>query len=71
MILVYVKSGCPHCEALIGRLEAEGKSPVLIDVETERRVIPELIKLTGGKRIVPVLVEGTEIRVAPEGGTEF
>ena len=31
----------------------------------------ELRKLTGGRRVVPVLVDGVRIEVAPEGGSEF
>jgi hypothetical protein len=34
-------------------------------------VIPELLKLTDGRRVVPVIVEGARVRVAPEGGTPF
>jgi hypothetical protein len=37
----------------------------------QRTVIPELLKLTGGRRIVPVLVDEGRIAVAPEGGSEF
>jgi hypothetical protein len=33
--------------------------------------IPELVKLTGKRRVVPVVVDGTRIEVAPHGGTEF
>jgi hypothetical protein len=29
------------------------------------------MKLTGRRRIVPVLVDGMRIDVAPEGGSEF
>ena len=37
----------------------------------DREVVPELLKLTKGRRIVPVLVEGARISVAPDGGSEF
>ncbi len=43
----------------------------VIDVEERPEVVPELLKLTGGRRIVPVVVEGTTVEVAPEGGTPF
>jgi hypothetical protein len=33
--------------------------------------VPELLKLTGRKRIVPVFVDGTKIEVAPDGGSAF
>ena len=34
-------------------------------------VIPELMKLTGGRRIVPVIVDAAGIHVAPAGGSAF
>ena len=42
-----------------------------IDVERDPHLIPELLKLTGRRRIVPVLVHGTRIEVAPHGGSAF
>ena len=69
--LLYVRAGCPHCEALRARLAARGVTAKEIDVSARRAAIPELLKLTRGRRIVPVLVEGGVISVAPDGGTEF
>jgi glutaredoxin len=69
--VVYVKSDCPYCLALLRSLEADGRRAIVYDVDVERQVIPELLKLTGGRRIVPVLIEGARVRVAPEGGTPF
>jgi hypothetical protein len=40
-----------------------------VDVDASPHLVPELLKLTGGRRIVPVVVEGASIRVAPAGGT--
>jgi glutaredoxin len=42
-----------------------------IDVERDPHLVPELLKLTGRRRIVPVLVLGTRIEVAPHGGSKF
>ena len=42
-----------------------------IDVSARREKIPELLKLTRGKRIVPVLVDQSGVRVAPCGGSTF
>ena len=62
---------CPHCAALKRRLADESVDYTEIDVALSPRVIPELLKLTGGRRVVPVLVDRGEIHVAPEGGTRF
>jgi hypothetical protein len=42
-----------------------------IDVGTRRAALPELLKLTGGRRVVPVIVDESGVHVAPEGGSEF
>jgi len=42
-----------------------------IDVGRDAHLVPELLKLTGRRRIVPVLVRGTRIEVAPRGGSTF
>ncbi len=64
----YVKTGCPYCAAMRKDLDGRGVSYDEINVGDSPEVIPELLKLTGGKRIVPVLAEGTKISVAPDGG---
>lgn len=69
--VLYVKKDCPHCRRARERLAAKGVRVTVIDVEERPEVVPELLKLTGGRRIVPVVVEGTTVEVAPEGGTPF
>lgn len=68
---LYTVGGCPHCDALRDRLVAAGRSFTEVDVLARPECVPELVKLTGKRRIVPVLVDGIRIEVAPEGGTEF
>ncbi len=69
--IVYVRSECPYSQRLLDEMRAGGEQPIVIDVGRERHAVPELLKLTGGRRIVPVRVKGTAIDVAPCGGTEF
>ena len=57
-VTVYVKSGCPYCAAMRRTLTARGRSFTEVSVTDHPEVIPELLKLTKGKRIVPVVVEG-------------
>jgi len=52
-------------------LAARGVVVDEIDVGVRRELVPELLKLTGGRRVVPVVVENGKILVAPEGGTPF
>ena len=70
-VLLYTTSGCPHCEAMRAALAARGATVDEIDVGLRRELVPELLKLTGGRRVVPVVVEGGKVLVAPEGGTAF
>ena len=69
--VLYVRADCPFCAAARLRLAAQGRAFREIDVGRAPESIPELLKLTGGRRIVPVLVDGRHIAVAPDGGTEF
>jgi len=70
-VLLYTTSGCPHCEAMRAALAARGVTVDEIDVGMRRELVPELLKLTGGRRVVPVVVEDGKILIAPEGGTAF
>ena len=68
---LYVANDCPHCVALRAELERSGTHFDEINVSARREKIPELLKLTRGKRIVPVLVDASGVRIAPFGGTNF
>jgi glutaredoxin len=70
-VLLYVIPGCSECARQRAGLEARGAEVREIDVRARPEVIPELMKLTGGRRIVPVIVDGASIHVAPDGGSTF
>jgi glutaredoxin len=70
-IVLYVKAGCPYCAAKRAELEKRGARFDEVNVSERPDAIPELLKLTKGKRVVPVVVEGARISVAPEGGGRF
>ena len=65
---LYVKTGSPYCSALRERLQAEGKSFSEVNVLKQPERVSELLKLSEGQRIVPVLVDGSRVEVAPDGG---
>jgi glutaredoxin 3 len=67
-VTLYVKTGCPYCAAKRQELSSRGVAVNEVNVSERPEVIPELLKLTKGKRLVPVIVEGTRISIAPEGG---
>lgn len=70
-VLLYTKTGCAFCDAKRAELAARGAPVREIDVAARPQAVVELLKLTGGRRIVPVVVEGTTIAVAPDGGSTF
>ena len=70
-VLLYTRAGCPHCDAMRAALAARGAVVREIDVGRQPEVIPELMKLTKGRRIVPVVVERGRIDIAPDGGSSF
>ena len=70
-VLLYTRAGCPHCDAMRAALAARGAEVEEIDVEVDRRAVTELLKLTGGRRVVPVVVEEGRILIAPDGGSTF
>ena len=67
-ITLYVKTGCPYCAAKRGEFRKRGVKFTEINVSERPEAIPELLRLTGGERMVPVIVEGDRVTIAPEGG---
>jgi glutaredoxin len=70
-ITLYVSADGFWCAAKRAELQARGVSFTEVDVSVRPDAIPELLKLTGGRRVVPVVVEGTRITVAPDGADRF
>jgi glutaredoxin 3 len=71
LVTLYTMAGCPLCAAARAELEGRGATWTEIDLTAHPERIPELLKLTGGRRVVPVIVAGTRVEVAPAGGREF
>jgi glutaredoxin 3 len=65
---LYTTSGCPYSEAAREDLEWRGVEFVEYDVEKDREAYERMLRLTGGNRTVPVVVEeGKPIRIGWEG----
>lgn len=65
---LYGTRWCPHTAELREDLEWRGMVFEEYDVETDTRARERLLALTGGQRIVPVLVEnGRVIRIGWQG----
>jgi glutaredoxin len=70
-VTFYAKGGCPHCERERAVLVARGARFIEVDVVRHPEAIPELLKLTKGRRVVPVIVEGAQVTIAGDGVSEF
>lgn len=70
-VTLYTVAGCPFCAAKRRELADNALAYTEINISEHPERIPELLKLSGGRRIVPVVVAGGEISVAPEGGSHF
>jgi glutaredoxin len=70
-VTLYTRDGCVHCAHQRDAIVASGDTVSEVNLSREPQAMTEFLKLTGGKRIVPVLVRGGRIVVAPDGGTEF
>ncbi|MBI3770938.1 MAG: glutaredoxin family protein [Deltaproteobacteria bacterium] len=66
-----MQTGCPYCAATREDLESRGVTFTVVNVTEHPEAIPELLKLTKGACLLPVLVEGGRIHVAPDGGRHF
>jgi glutaredoxin len=69
--IVYTRDGCPACARVKTELDAAGERYTEVNLSREPQATTELLKLTGGRRIVPVLVRAGRIEVAPGGGSEL
>ena len=56
-IELYTSPGCPHCAAAREELEWRGADFVEYDVEQDPEARARMLELSGGMRLVPVVVE--------------
>ena len=70
-VVLYTRAGCRYCDAKRAELLRRGLTLREVDVSARPEAIPELLKLTQGRRIVPVIVAGGRIEIAPEGGSQI
>jgi len=67
-ITIYTKPGCPYCAAAKQSMEAESVAYEEIDVYAVAGAGEKVLELTGGRAVVPVIVDGDDVQVAPGGG---
>lgn len=64
-IVIYGKPECPYTEQA---LSAYGEKAEYFDVKSDSEKLEEMLKLSGGVRKVPVIVDGGKVTIG-YGGT--
>ena len=56
-VLLYTRTGCPYCDAKRAELAVRGVAVREVNVSDRPQAVAELMKLTGGRRIVPAITQ--------------
>jgi C_GCAxxG_C_C family probable redox protein len=67
-VVIYTKAGCGFCAAAKQDLEERGISYEEIGTENNPKIIEEVMRLSNGTGIVPILVIDNEVKVGFGGG---
>ncbi|PKN69428.1 MAG: hypothetical protein CVU54_10405 [Deltaproteobacteria bacterium HGW-Deltaproteobacteria-12] len=67
-VLLYTKPGCPFCAQARLDLEERGVSYEEITIDGNPEALKEVMKLSNGEGIVPILVMGEDVKVGFGGG---
>ena len=67
-VIIYTKDGCPYCAAAKKHYNEQGIDFKEINVHQVDGAKEEVLKLTDGQRIVPVIVESGKVRIGFDGG---
>jgi C_GCAxxG_C_C family probable redox protein len=67
-VTIYTKPGCPFCAAAKQDLEERGVTYKELSIEGDPKVTEEVMRLSKGEGIVPILVMGDEVKVGFGGG---
>jgi len=61
-VIIYTKHGCPYCAAAKEEYGKRGGFTE-INLHDQPDKVEEMLRLSGGKRQVPVIVEGDKVSV--------
>ncbi len=67
-IKIYTKTGCPYCAAAKKSYTERGQAFDEINITENPAAKDELLRLTKGQRIVPVIVGDGELKLGFGGG---
>jgi glutaredoxin len=67
-VVIYTNLACPYCAAAKQDLEERGVSYEEISTEDNPSAVKEVMRLSNGSGIVPIMVSGDEVKVGFGGG---
>jgi glutaredoxin 3 len=67
-VTIYTKTGCPYCAAAKKHYSDQGISYEEINVQEDPGEMEKVLEMTGGKRIVPVIIDHGELKIGFGGG---
>ncbi|MDF1543762.1 MAG: Uxx-star family glutaredoxin-like (seleno)protein [bacterium] len=67
-VTIYTKDGCPYCAAAKKHYTDEGVDFKEVNIHKVDGAQEELLKVSDGQRIVPVIVENGEVKLGFGGG---
>lgn len=68
MITIYTKTGCPYCAAAKKHYTESKIAFEEINLTEQPQFKPKVLELTGGEKIVPVIVGDGELKLGFGGG---
>lgn len=67
-VVIFGKDGCPYTEAAIEDFARRGVAARYVNVKKDPAELERMLGFSGGKRRVPVIVDGTKVTIG-FGGT--
>jgi glutaredoxin 3 len=67
-VLIYGKDACPYTQAAIEDVKARAVPFRYVNVKKDRVGLDRMLELSGGRRLVPVIVEAGRVTIG-FGGT--
>lgn len=67
-VTIYTKQGCPYCAAAKKHYSELGVTINEIDIHNTPGAKEKALELSGGQEMVPVIIDGGEVKVGFGGG---
>ena len=67
-VVIYTRPGCPFCADAMRDLQERGVSYEEISIEGNPKAVENVMRLSNGANIVPILVSGDNVKVGFGGG---